>query len=209
MKLLFSLCLLFLVSITLAQEKKYSMDEYLDSLGLVFNPPKFLKIQGSTDCYDDDKILKQVLSCQINRFEINNQECRVYLQVVSYLSYNVPGDPLNFDKTKILDPDPLIHKLKTDLKSAYGEINSEKFNQLVGRYNNQQVKKLFNADMAINYKITLPKNESYPVDFTNVDVFMMRKDGRPAIIILILYSDRAKPFIKMKKKLIYKSFKFK
>ncbi|GEM_PF-5627203 len=41
--------------------------------------------------------------------------------------------------------------------------------------------------MAINYKINLPKDESNPVNYTNICLFMMRKDGFAYVRLIILF----------------------
>ncbi len=209
MKLTFFIGILMFFNVCNAQGQGFSQEKFLDSLGLEFNLPKYVILNGSTDCYNENPILKKVLTCQINRFEIAHQECRIYMEIVTYLSYHNGNSDSYFDQGSILDPDPLINKVKTDLKIAYPDYDSTTYKKSVKIYEKTEAERLFNTDFALEYVIKLPEPSVLDHKYSYIRVFMMQKKGFPMQISTILYNRKSKRFIEKKRKEIYQSFRYK
>ncbi|GAA4135026.1 hypothetical protein GCM10022216_08540 [Sphingobacterium kyonggiense] len=209
MKIFLIITFSILINYSYGQDIDYSKLKHLDSLGLIFNPPKFLKLNGSTDCYNDDPTLKKILTCQFNRFEIGGQECRIYYDIISYQSLVDPDNPFANNEDLSKTPNNLLQLLKLNIKAAYPNADSSMYDTLIVKYGKQETLTKFKAEEVYSYTLKIPGKSKFETQFSNLKMMIKQKNGRPLLATYILYSDKSSDFIEHNQLNIYQGIGYK
>lgn len=166
----------------------------LESMKLKYTRPDgFKEAYKYSECFTPGAKLSLTLGCIDNKLYSEEEDFIIFMPVRPLLSPEVIARWKKRTPNFSYDIDSLhIKQVKHIIKTWYGDMAGDKWENYVDYYPPVEAKAKFNADTVITFSINLTKDEFYKNRYKYLDVFLIQKNGRGFIAFYSFYDEKGK-----------------